>query len=143
MQTYRTDLLGKALPSTFTAQWRSTITKLLGPPSAFQKLAELTERMREGTDIVFHPPPEPVPQPPRPPEPRRGRPTQHDWLAQNQEAERFSRAYRHASGELPEKNTLLAHMCRWWKRQKTLPERKVIARKLPRHLFSDKEPNPT
>jgi hypothetical protein len=148
--TYRTHLLGKTLgeqidlPPTFTAKWRTAMANFRGPPSTFQQLADLTNAMREGADLkmpeAFVAPPPAALAPP--PAPRRGRRVQHDWVAHNREAERFSAAYRHASGELPSKGTLLDHMCRWWKkRQRTLAVRKVIARNLSRRLYSDEEPS--
>jgi hypothetical protein len=59
----------------------------------------------------------------------------HNWPAGDQEAARFSLAYQREHGQLPDKTTLVNHMEDWWKKQKTTPRRKVIARKLPTHLY--------
>ena len=60
------------------AKWRYVIAKLRGPPSSFQQLRELTERMHAGADLQF-PDPHAPPQLPPAPTARRGRSQTHDW----------------------------------------------------------------
>jgi hypothetical protein len=60
------------------AKWRYVIGKLRGPPSSFQQLRELTERMHAGADLQL---PDPYAPPQLPPAPtaRRGRSQTHEW----------------------------------------------------------------
>jgi hypothetical protein len=112
-KTYRARRLANR--SFMFAAWRQGIATLHRPPSSFQRLRELTERMREGTDLrmpgSLHAPPDHAAL--APPLPRRGAPPTHDWPVIKRLDADFCRTYRAAKGRVPS----------WKERDKALEEK--------------------